>query len=199
MRGCVSKSSKRRSLMVQFECNDCVFRKDRKRHPFKDDHQDALTKACIRRILLDAFWSRASTTVTGHANKIDLGIKLCDELGIELPYQNSGPLPENDHCGYAVALQMVLQWKASGKYAEDHQQWDTIRKLGPLTQIKCEPALPQIPSLYRWVTSTGNLTNAFRRMHVHCCGFRSSQLDANTGWVRIGARIEPFRTNRCDT
>lgn len=66
--------------MVQFECDNCVFRQVKGRRAVKCNHQDILTQACIRRVLLDAFWSQALSTVTGHAGKIDLCIKLCDEL-----------------------------------------------------------------------------------------------------------------------
>ena len=85
--------------------------------------------ACIRRILLDAFWSRAPSTVTRHVLKIEEGIRLSNQLGLSGPYLATGPLPDFDHCGYEVAMQMVLASTYPGKHSRTSKQWDTIRKL----------------------------------------------------------------------
>ena len=50
-------------LMLQFECYLCVFRKVAKREPVSGKPSDELLLKCIRRVLLDSFWSRASDTV----------------------------------------------------------------------------------------------------------------------------------------
>jgi hypothetical protein len=55
-------------LLVPFECDLCIFRKLRKHSPDVNREQDKLLLACIRRVTLDAFWSRASSMVNG--NKI---------------------------------------------------------------------------------------------------------------------------------
>jgi hypothetical protein len=85
--------------------------------------------SCIRRINLDAFWSRARATVESNATKIREGLRISKSLGLSGPYLSPGPLPLNDHCGYEVALQMVASSLEPGRYSESHKQWDTIRKL----------------------------------------------------------------------
>ena len=116
-------------LMVQFECDGCIFFKLRKRLPISGNAQDQLLLGCIRRVVLDSFWSRARTTVERHAGKIDQCLALSKTVGLSGPYLEPGPLPPYDHCGYEVAIQMVLQSRAPGKYSSSYQQWDTIRKI----------------------------------------------------------------------
>lgn len=115
--------------MVQFECDGCIFFKLRKRLPISGNAQDQLLLGCIRRVVLDSFWSRARTTVERHAGKIDQCLALSKTVGLSGPYLEPGPLPPYDHCGYEVAIQMVLQSRAPGKYSSSYQQWDTIRKI----------------------------------------------------------------------
>jgi hypothetical protein len=49
--------------MVPSECDLCVFHKLRNRSPDPNSQPDKLLQACIRRIILDAFWSQATATV----------------------------------------------------------------------------------------------------------------------------------------
>jgi hypothetical protein len=85
--------------------------------------------ACIRRVNLDAFWSRTEHTVSGNTSNLRKGLELSRLLGLDGPYVHSGPLPEHDHCGYEVAIQMVLYSRQPGVNAEDHLQLDSIGKL----------------------------------------------------------------------
>jgi hypothetical protein len=89
------------SLMVQFECDICVFQKLKRRPPNQNLAQDKLLLACIRRANLDAFWSRAETTVTSHAQHITEGLELAELVGIEPPFfVPVGPLSASGHCDY---------------------------------------------------------------------------------------------------
>jgi hypothetical protein len=49
-------------LLVSFECDFCVFGKLFDHEPQKNSSKDRYAMACIRRIILDAFWSRAAKT-----------------------------------------------------------------------------------------------------------------------------------------
>jgi hypothetical protein len=49
-------------LMVSFECDYCIFQKLHRRTPTQDLATDKLYMACIRRVHLDGFWSRAKRT-----------------------------------------------------------------------------------------------------------------------------------------
>jgi hypothetical protein len=57
-------------LMTCFECDLCVFRKLRNHNPRPKEPQDELLQMVIRRIILDAFWSRASSTVINNARVV---------------------------------------------------------------------------------------------------------------------------------
>jgi hypothetical protein len=116
-------------LMVSFECDVCIFRKLYARDSNPRDQEDVFAMSCIRRINLDAFWSRARATVESNATKIREGLRISRSLGLSGPYLSPGPLPMDDHCGYEVAMQMVASSLESGRYSGSHKQWDTIRKL----------------------------------------------------------------------
>ena len=45
------------------------------------------------------------------------------------PYAEPGPLPPKDHCGYEVAMQIVLSSLDPGRHSPDYKQWDTIRRI----------------------------------------------------------------------
>jgi hypothetical protein len=94
--------------MVPFKCDLCVFRKLKKRSPDLTDPGDELLIACIRRINLDAFWSRSKSTVSGNQEKINTSLELSKAVGLDGPYEVDGPLPNFDHCGYEVAIDTIL-------------------------------------------------------------------------------------------
>jgi hypothetical protein len=115
--------------MVPFECDECIFRKLRKVDPLPRDPQDDLLLACIRRMNLDAFWSRAQDTVLGNRDKLADKLSLSHLVGLKGPCVHDGPYPDYDHCGYEVAIDMLLMSRRPGKNARTHLQFDTIRKL----------------------------------------------------------------------
>lgn len=116
-------------LLVPFQCDLCIFRKLTHRTPYAHSERDNLLLACIRRINLDAFWSRASSTVTSNRDRIRTACNLSDSLGIPNPYQMIGQMPLDDAFGYTIAIQMVMASTKSGRYSSSHTQWDTIRKI----------------------------------------------------------------------
>lgn len=121
-------------LMVQFECDVCVFSKLFKRLPGTsalDTSKDTFTLACIRRVNLDAFWSRASSTVMANTYLMRAMVRSA-ELNFGLTdgaVEDPGPLTSEDHCGYRVAIQMVASSLGVGRYSDSHKQWDTIRRV----------------------------------------------------------------------
>ena len=117
-------------LLVSFECDMCVFAKLTRR-AFRDPPSiasDLFLMSCIRRVILDAFWSRARSTVSSNTRLFRELIDLSETLGFEPPYEDPGPLPPFDHCGYKVAILMVAKSTKPGRHADSHIQWDTIRK-----------------------------------------------------------------------
>jgi hypothetical protein len=55
-------------------------------------------------------------------------------VGLQGPYEADGPLPECDHCGYEVAVEMLLHSRRPGSYSDAYTQFDTIRTLKPHSQ-----------------------------------------------------------------
>ena len=116
-------------LITPFECDRCVFWKLKNRHSNANNAQDNLLLACIRRSSLDAFWSRATTTVNANRALVKQQIVLSESLGLEGPFQDYGPTPEFDHCGREVALAMLLKSRwTTGKNSKTHLQFNTVRR-----------------------------------------------------------------------
>lgn len=114
--------------MIPFECDLCVFRKLYSREPTTTRVMDLKALAIIRHMILDAFWSRASSTVEANARTTQKGCKLPASIGLDPPYLEPGPLPGFDHCGYGVAAQMLLASQEPGKHSSLYKQFDTIRR-----------------------------------------------------------------------
>jgi hypothetical protein len=81
----------------------------------------------IRRMNLDALWSRATSTIEGNAGVVARGLRHSKLLGLTGPYLATGPLPYYAHCGYEVALQLLTDYRERGSYQLTHKQFDTIR------------------------------------------------------------------------
>jgi hypothetical protein len=87
--------------LVPFECDLCVFRKLAKTEaPCPKNPQHTLLMACIRQMILDAFWSRSRATVQGQRDKLKQGLALSLLVGLDGPYSNEEPYPSFDHAGY---------------------------------------------------------------------------------------------------
>jgi hypothetical protein len=97
-----------------------VFQKLRNHSPNPSKPPGKLLLGCIHRINLDTFWSRATGTVKGNRDKIDMAINLSKTVHLLGPYKAIGPNPENDHYGYEVAIEMVLQFRCPGKYSPNY-------------------------------------------------------------------------------
>jgi hypothetical protein len=128
-------------LMVPFECDLCIFRKLRKMDPLPRDPQDDLLLACVCHMNLDAFWSRARDTVHGNRDKLADKLALSPLVGLQGPCIHDGPYPNYDHCGYEVAIDMLLMSRRAGRNSKTHLQFDTIRKLQSVygNQVRSSP------------------------------------------------------------
>jgi len=116
-------------MMVAFECDLCVFVKLKGRYPIVNSSKDRKLIACIRRVNLDAFWSRATSTINNNLRSIKKILLASDELDLPSPFVTHGPMPREDHCGYQIAISMVLASLRPGKHSKAYTQFDTIRNL----------------------------------------------------------------------
>jgi hypothetical protein len=128
-------------LLVSFECDFCVFIKLAGRvYTGASVPSDDYLMSCIRRVILDTFWSRARSTVASNTRLFREMMKLSKTLGFEPPYEVPGPLPSHDHCGYKVAILMVAKSSKPGRHSTSHVQWDTIRKFRSTISNQCRAA-----------------------------------------------------------
>jgi hypothetical protein len=111
--------------MCPFQCDVCHFRNIQGRSP-GDDHRDKLFMMCIRRANLDALWSRESATVRTNRGRFNKVMGLSEMLGVEDPYPDRGPYPEQDSFGVKVACMMLLRSLDRGVNAKTIQ-YETMR------------------------------------------------------------------------
>ena len=115
--------------MIPFEFHLCVFRKLCGSNPNLDKAGDTLLIGCIKRAIMDAFWSQASGTVQKNASRARLMIDSSESVGLSGPFVYRGELPWRDHCGYEVAVNILLHLRRSGKLDKEYVQFDSIRIL----------------------------------------------------------------------
>ena len=116
-------------LITPFECDLCIFIKLKGRYPITQSESDKKLASCIRRVNLDSFWSRAPTTVANNLRLAKNLVNLPKAVGLDSPFISAGPCPSFDHCGYQIAISMILMSTKPGRYDRTYTQFDTIRHL----------------------------------------------------------------------
>ena len=103
--------------------------------------QDELLLACIRRMNLNTFWSRARKTVEENSRKARSMIELSQLMGMQGPFGHEGPYPSADDCGYEVASNILLYSRKKGHHNPSRTQFETIRKLRSVfgNQVRSTP------------------------------------------------------------
>ena len=115
--------------MTPFECDVCIFRRLKLRDPDVSKRQDKFLLDIVRRANLDAFWSRARSTVAQNLSKIKMLRDFATSAGVDGLFFSRRPFPMKDHCGYKLAIATLLYSRRPGKHTKDFTQFDTIRKL----------------------------------------------------------------------
>ena len=112
--------------MIPFQCDTCQFVNIRKRSPH-DQEEDRLMLMCIRRAILDSFWSRERSTVSKNLVELKLYAEISATLGNPSPFPSRGPFPVRDADGMEVACNMLIRSLRPGRNAAT-VQFETIRK-----------------------------------------------------------------------
>jgi hypothetical protein len=90
---------------------------------------DSEMSKCLRRVSVDAFWSREPTTVSQNLGKVDRALQIAHELSLKMP-----PVPRmglwklEDEWGAAAAVIMVKHYFDPG-VTESTLQYETARKM----------------------------------------------------------------------
>ena len=82
----------------------------------------------IRRMNMDAFWSRAASTVEKNAERAEMMLEFSGLLGLKGPFEEEGRYSLRDQCGYEVAATTLLRSRRPGRHATLYTQFQTIRK-----------------------------------------------------------------------
>ena len=115
-------------MMVPFQYDMCQFMNVQKRLPCPGNAQDELLLKCLRRVILDSFWSRERSTVQGNWNLICNSMVEGQAMGMGskvLP--TLGPFPLGDWSGVAIACIMMERSLKPGKNAKTIR-FETLRK-----------------------------------------------------------------------
>jgi hypothetical protein len=116
------------NLVTPFQCDVCHFVNIMGREPLVNLAQDVRLLKCIRRVNLDAFWSREPGTVRGVLDEGKRGLAIATPLGFAHSlFRPRGPFPPADNMGMGVAVVMVQRSLGRGKYART-LQFETVRK-----------------------------------------------------------------------
>ena len=76
---------------VPFECDMCQFRYLNERDPINGNSKDNYTLLCIRREILDAFWSQETSTILDNCRRLRIDyFDSADALSIRRPVPTIG-------------------------------------------------------------------------------------------------------------
>lgn len=91
--------------------------------------KDQLLLCCIRRANLDAVWGREPQTVQATLRSLTQIVRQLKHVDVDPDLPAFGPFPLADSFGFKVAIAMLLKSLEPGRYHENYQQFETIRKL----------------------------------------------------------------------
>ena len=114
-------------LMTPYQCELCHFRNIQKRDPVQGDSQDLLLMQYARRVSLDAFWSRESSTVAANLGQVKRICLTEAEFGMKI-FSPMGPFPIDDGFGMGPAIALLSRSLDPGRY-DTFVQWATFRKV----------------------------------------------------------------------
>jgi hypothetical protein len=113
-------------LMTPFQCETCHFRNIYGRSPLLRARVDREAVEFFRRASLDAFWSRAASTVRGNLTEGQRGARFAARMEVPCLVPEMGPFPLRDTMGMMVAAAILDRSLDPGK-TEEFVQWATFR------------------------------------------------------------------------
>ena len=113
--------------MTPFQCERCHFINVRGREPVSKRVEDETLLRYLRRVNLDAFWARETSTVSKNLAVLKQTFQQADKMGLKRVFPNLGPFPVKDTFGVSLAVLVLAKSLEKGKY-EERVQWSTTRK-----------------------------------------------------------------------
>ena len=113
---------------IPFEYDLCQFRNVNERDPIHGNSKDNYNLLCIRLSILDAFWSRETSTVSGNSRRLRREyFDSAKALIIRRPVPIIGTDKVRDIFGMGCAIQTLEAWRRKVKL-QDQLQWDSMRR-----------------------------------------------------------------------
>jgi hypothetical protein len=128
---CFAVAQPRYNLFCTFQCEFCHFWNLQGKSPHVGSGflVDVELLKCLRRINLDAFWSREPSTVSQHLWEIDPALQIALEMGMSNPpLPKLGPLKLEDEFGAGATIIMAKHSIDPGM-TESIFQFETVRKM----------------------------------------------------------------------
>jgi hypothetical protein len=113
-------------LITPFQCELCHFRNIYSRDPLPRLAIDREALEFFRRASLDAFWSRATSTVRGNLSEGKRGQRFATRMGVPCLIPEMGPFPLCDSMGMMSAAAVLDRSLDRGR-SEHFVQWATFR------------------------------------------------------------------------
>ena len=113
---------------IPFEYNMCKFRNVNERDLIHGNSKDNYNLLCIRLSILDAFWSRETSTVSGNSRRLRREyFESYKALIIIRPVPIIGTDKVRDRVGMGCAIQTLDASRRKGR-CQDQLQWDLMRR-----------------------------------------------------------------------
>ena len=104
-------------MLTHFQCDLCQFRNMKGRDPTDESEKYKILIIAIRRVSLDAFWSREPGTVNGGFTMLRKMVKMSrEELGLEDWLPPLGPYPVKDEVRIGVVCVTLSISISKGRY-----------------------------------------------------------------------------------
>jgi hypothetical protein len=116
-------------LMTHFQCDLCHFRNVQGWDPSPGSLKDNMILLCIRRVNLDALWSRESSTVYQNWREANKFMTKANKLGLNVGRNlpKMGPFAVKDEVGMFVAINLAMRTLDPG-VSDATVQYSTARK-----------------------------------------------------------------------
>jgi hypothetical protein len=121
------------TLLAPFQCDLCWFLVLHKRPFNAQGSRDQLNMALIRRVNLDVFWAKETSTVHGMHRVFVQALQSAIHLGLRPGFlQERSVWPMEDKVGFGEAMLILWRSLKQGRTVEGNQQFDSVRKLRSL-------------------------------------------------------------------
>ena len=121
------------STFCPFQCDVCWFVNLKKELPNKTRLSHLRILGYIRRVNLDAMWSREGATVGSSLSGILKQKRIALELDLPMPGSPRGPWEVGDNWGMQTAIAILRQSQEPGRNSASYQQFDSVRRIRTAT------------------------------------------------------------------